>query len=79
MINENRNKLLNLYSYYKKKDFIYLEMLLDNFKSELEHNKKELEYQLQEIKQNIELLQDIKEDIYNKELKKKEGGDNVNQ
>lgn len=72
MSNNIRNELLNLYSYYKKNDFIYLEMLLDNYKHELEHNKQELEYQLKEINRNIELLKDIKEDIYNKELEKEE-------
>ena len=75
MINENRNKLLNFYSYYKKNDFIYLEMLLDNFKNELEHNKQELQFQLQEIENNLQLLENIKKDIYNKEIKKEKEGE----
>lgn len=62
-MNQTRNILLNLKSYIKSNDTIYIDMLLDNIKSELEAEKKDLEYQLQENKNNIELLKIIKMEV----------------
>ena len=64
-MNQTRNILLNLKSYIKSNDTIYIDMLLDNIKSELETEKKDLEYQLQENKKNMELLKIIKTEVKN--------------
>ena len=62
-MNQTRNILLNLKSYLKSNDSIYIDMLLDNITSELEAEKKDLEYQLQENKNNMELLKIIKTEV----------------
>lgn len=67
-MNQTRNILLNLKSYIKSNDTIYIDMLLDNIKSELEAEKKDLEYQLQENKNNIELLKIIKMEVEKNEI-----------
>jgi len=62
-MNETRNELLNLSHYVITSDKIYLDMLLENYKSELERQKEEAQNKLKEASDNLELLELIKERI----------------
>ncbi len=55
-MNNTKDLLLNLKAYIKNNDKVYIDMLLDNLKSELLHNKHHLEYELKDINNNLELI-----------------------
>lgn len=63
-----RDILVTLRAYENSNNKVYLNMLLDTIKTELENKKHYLEYELKEVDSNLELLESIKRNIESKEV-----------
>ena len=63
-----RDILVTLRAYENSNNKVYLDMLLDTIKTELENKKHYLEYELKEVDSNLELLENIKRNIESKEV-----------